>query len=208
MRLNIYSIVLKMSMLYIEINCIYKKYTNTMGCSLSCFTTSKRLSLQYPITLGVLEPQPEVNIVPLAGRSNTHNPNMNATLTPHLLVVEDHPVFRRFLISWLSRTYRVTAVGSGLEALKWLQAGNQTDALLLDLDLPQISGWQVLRNLRFSGLFAELPVVAMTSNFDEEVRTRCEALGTSGVFAKPYNPHAVLDALACATGYYARMQAA
>lgn len=133
---------------------------------------------------------------------------MNSTHTPHLLVVEDHPVFRRFLLSWLSRTYRVTAVGSGLEALKWLQAGNQTDAMLLDLDLPQISGWQVLKNLRYSGLFAELPVVAMTSNADEDVRRRCAALGTSGVFAKPYNPHAVLDALACATGYYARLQAA
>ena len=133
---------------------------------------------------------------------------MNSTLTPHLLVVEDHPVFRRFLLSWLSRSYRVTAVGSGLEALKWLQAGNHTDAVLLDLDLPQISGWQVLKNLRFSGVFADLPVVAMSSTVTHEIRQRCEALGTSGVFAKPYNPQAVLEALACATGYYTRMQAA
>ena len=133
---------------------------------------------------------------------------MNSTHTPHLLVVEDHPVFRRFLLSWLSRSYRVTAVASGLEALKWLQAGNQTDAVVLDLDLPQVSGWQVLKNLRFSGVFANLPVIALSSNYSEDVRIRCESFGTHGVFPKPYNPHAVLDALATATTSYTRLQAA
>ena len=120
--------------------------------------------------------------------------------TPHLLIVEDHPVFRRFLVSWLSRHYRVSSVASGIEALRWLQSGEQTDALLLDLDMPGVSGWQVAQNLRASGLFASLPVVAMTAEATEPVRQRARDLRIADVFSRPYRPNDVLRALATATG--------
>lgn len=115
--------------------------------------------------------------------------------TLHLLIVEDHPVFRRFLVSWLSRHYRVDSVASGIEALRWLQAGHRTDALLLDLDMPGISGWQVAQNIRTSGLFRELPIVAMTNEVTADVRQRARGLGIENVFSRPYHPEDVLTAL-------------
>ncbi len=117
-------------------------------------------------------------------------------------------MFRRFLLSWLSRHYRVTAVASGIQALRWLQAGNQTDALLLDLEMPGVSGWQVAQNLHFSGLFCDLPVVAMTSRVDKSVMERCNSIGIEYVFSKPYNPDEVLNALAEVTAPYVHLQAA
>ena len=72
--------------------------------------------------------------------------------------------------------------------------------LLLDLEMARISGWQVAQNLRASGLFHEMPIVAMTSTVDDGVRQRCTALDITHVFAKPYNPQALLGALAEATG--------
>lgn len=118
--------------------------------------------------------------------------------TPHLLIVEDHPIFRRFLVSWLSRTYRTSSVGGGLEALRWLQSGHTCDALLLDLDMPRVSGWQVAQNLRASGLFADMPIVGLVEDADEGVRQRAVGLGVVDVFPRPFRPEAVLSALATA----------
>lgn len=119
--------------------------------------------------------------------------------TPHLLIVEDHPVFRRFLVSWLSRHYRVSSVASGMEALRWLQSGEETDAVLLDLDMPGVSGWQVAQNLHASGLFRSLPVVAMTADATDAIRERARGLCIEDVFSRPYRPNDVLRALASAT---------
>ena len=120
--------------------------------------------------------------------------------TPHLLIVEDHPIFRRFLVSWLSRSYRVSAVSGGIEALRWLQAGHQTDALLLDLDMTRVSGWQVAQNLRASGLFRELPIVGLAAEATPAVRERAAALEIPDVFSRPFRPDDVLGALAEVTG--------
>lgn len=114
---------------------------------------------------------------------------------PHVLVVEDHPVFRRFLLSWLSRSYRVHAVADGFEGLRWLQAGNQPDVVVLDMEMPRITGEQFLRNLRFSGLFTDLPVVAVSSVPEEDVWERVEQYNVSAVFPKPYQPAALLSAI-------------
>ncbi len=118
-----------------------------------------------------------------------------STPHPHILIVEDHPVFRKFLLSWLGRSFRVTAVSDGFEALRWLQEGNQTSAVLLDMEMPRLSGIQFLQNIRHSGLFNALPVVALTANPSEAVRERCRSLQVTEVFPKPYQPQALLDAL-------------
>ena len=125
---------------------------------------------------------------------------MAQATTPHLLIVEDHPVFRRFLVSWLSRTYRVTSVAGGIEALRWLQAGHQTDALLLDLDMNRVSGWQVAQNLRSSGLFRDLPIVGLAAEVTDVVRDRAVGLDLVDVFSRPFRPEEVLTALGAATG--------
>lgn len=114
---------------------------------------------------------------------------------PHVLVVEDHPVFRRFLLSWLSRNYHVHAVGDGFEALRWLQAGNVPDVVVLDMEMPRISGVEFMRNLRFSGLFSELPVVAVSSLDGDAVEKAVSGYNVAAVFPKPYQPAALLAAI-------------
>lgn len=74
--------------------------------------------------------------------------------------------------------------------------------------MPGVSGWQVAQNLHFSGLFCDLPVVAMTSRVDKSVIERCSSIGIEHVFSKPYNPEDVLSALAQVTGAYSHLQAA
>ena len=132
----------------------------------------------------------------------------NFTQRPHILVVEDHNVFRRFLLSWLSRSYEVTAVSNGFDALSWLQEGNQTDLVLLDMEMPRIDGPSFLRNIRCSGIHQHLPVVALTSRTEEEVASCCEGLDLEYVFRKPYRPEALLSAIGASLGHIGRLQAA
>ena len=110
-------------------------------------------------------------------------------------MVEDHAVFRKFLYSWLTRFYRVQAVRDGFEALKWLQAGNVPDAVLLDMEMPRLDGYQFLRNIRYSGIFSEVPVIALTGDRHEVVAQRCAGFRLANIFAKPYKPSLLLDAI-------------
>ena len=133
---------------------------------------------------------------------------MHASTPRHILVVEDHAVFRRFLLSWLSRSYDVTAVSDGFEALQWLQAGNTPDVVLLDMEMPRMCGSEFLKNIRYSGIFRDLPVVALTSKSAEETHDECDNLPLDAVFAKPYQPDALLEAIATASTRLGQLQAA
>ena len=126
----------------------------------------------------------------------------------HILVVEDHPVFSRFLHSWLSQHYHVTTLSNGLDALRWLQEGNYPDAILLDKEMPRISGIQVLQNLRSSGLFSKLPVVMITAEDVEDTRRQCRNLDIQEVFPKPFAPASLLDTLSTLVNDPGRLQAA
>lgn len=110
------------------------------------------------------------------------------TRTKSILVVEDHAIFRRFLLSWLSRSYNVVALSDGFEALRWLQEGNTPDLVVLDMEMPRITGVQFLRNIRSSGMFRDLPVVGLSSSVTPALTQRCAQLGVTDLFAKPYKP--------------------
>jgi len=91
-------------------------------------------------------------------------------------------------MSWLSSTYEVVALRDGFEALKWLQAGNLPDLVVLDIEMPRLDGYQFLRNIRYSGIFYDLPVIALTSHTQNEVEAKCADYRLSAIFSKPFKP--------------------
>jgi len=88
-----------------------------------------------------------------------------------ILVVDDDPAMVRFVTqalkspevqSRLAKDYRFYTAFNGEEALQHLQA-NKIDAILLDLDLPDINGWEVLAQVRREARFAGTPVVIVSA---------------------------------------------
>lgn len=77
---------------------------------------------------------------------------------------------------------RPTAVSSGADALDTI-AKTPLDLVLLDLNLPDMEGWQVLEGLRQSK--TELPVVILTSNASEVSRQRALSSGAIDYVVKP-----------------------
>ncbi|NDC57585.1 MAG: response regulator [Alphaproteobacteria bacterium] len=103
-----------------------------------------------------------------------------------VLVVDDHPVSRRFAAEILSEMGALsTPANTGREALDLLES-TPFDLVLLDINMPELSGYDVVRELRAGGHPATgVPVIALTAAAGAEDRSRCADAGMEGFVAKP-----------------------
>ena len=102
-----------------------------------------------------------------------------------ILVVEDEQINQQILSMILEETYDVILTGTGTEALETVAREYETISLiLLDLNLPDIHGLDVLRQLRGDQRFARLPVIVMTADKDAEVESL--TIGAIDFIPKPY----------------------
>jgi CheY-like chemotaxis protein len=69
------------------------------------------------------------------------------------------------------------------------------DALVLDLMLPHVDGFEVLRTLRTDPRTIELPVLVLTANARTDDRRRCLELGADDVITKPFTPEALTQGI-------------
>jgi CheY-like chemotaxis protein len=82
--------------------------------------------------------------------------------------------------------YRVLTASSGEEALE-VVAAESPDAIVLDLRLPGIDGWEVLRRLGDSGAFPRIPVILLSAQVDNATAARAVDLGVHAHLAKPFS---------------------
>ena len=87
----------------------------------------------------------------------------------HILLVDDSDFFRQLIVPTLNAAgLRVTAVGSAAEALRLRENGNLYDAIVSDIEMPGMDGLQFARAIRAGGIWAELPLIAMTGHTDPQ----------------------------------------
>jgi PAS domain S-box-containing protein len=104
---------------------------------------------------------------------------------PRVLLVEDNEENRELLAHMLrSRGAEVHVAGNGREAVD-VAASFRFAFVLLDLQMPEMDGFQVLRRLRALPDGDRLPVVALTALTSDLVRERCEAEGMNDFVSKP-----------------------
>lgn len=113
--------------------------------------------------------------------------NMNV-LKKSVLIIEDHDSIRFLLGSILSKKYEVTTMRDGLEGMAWLVKGNLPDLIILDMDMPRLSGDEFLKNIRQSGFFRDIPVIVVSGNDGEDDIKKCLKWGVSDYLTKPFNP--------------------
>jgi len=114
-----------------------------------------------------------------------------------LLLADDDAVARRVVSAMLEGAgHAVTAVEDGAAALDAF-ASADFDAAIVDLEMPEVGGLDVIRIFRF-GTDAErrLPFVVLSANATLEARERCEALGVDAYLTKPIVGSRLLGALA------------
>ncbi len=84
-----------------------------------------------------------------------------------ILVVDDDSVMLRAMNNWFSKTYEVFMANSGMNAISFL-AQQRVDLILLDYEMPVVSGLQVFEMLRSEPNTANIPVIFLTAKDDKE----------------------------------------
>ncbi|WP_223431700.1 response regulator [Pseudomonas sp. GL-B-26] len=125
--------------------------------------------------------QPELNTINGA-RLDALSPQRRG----RVLLVEDNPVNQLVAKGMLGKLgCEVIVAGHGGEALDQLEQ-SEFDLVLMDCNMPVMDGYEASRQIRRSGRWPQLPIVALTANAMSEERERCRAAGMSDYLAKPF----------------------
>lgn len=111
-------------------------------------------------------------------------------------VVDDSELIRRMLEYALkSKGYSVVVAEDGLEALELL-ARTPCDLVLLDINMPRMDGLSVIKALRESEEWADLPIIVLTAASELTDRDRAMELGATDYMLKPFKPSELLARVA------------
>ncbi|WP_169823410.1 ATP-binding protein [Paenibacillus yonginensis] len=109
-----------------------------------------------------------------------------------VLIVDDDIRNVYALTSFLEKLQmKVLIAQNGYESLD-LVSGEQVDLVLMDIMMPEMDGYQAIREIRSTLGFTELPIIALTAKAMKEDREKCLAAGASDYVSKPLDIHYVL----------------
>ncbi|HZN56808.1 MAG TPA: PAS domain S-box protein [Planctomycetota bacterium] len=109
-----------------------------------------------------------------------------------ILLAEDNEINQQIAVELLEGAgAKVTVASNGRDAVDLLAKGPKPpafDVVLMDLQMPEMDGYQATTKIRADERFADLPVVAMTAHATIEERQRCLAAGMNDHISKPIDP--------------------
>ncbi|MCL2499545.1 MAG: response regulator [Defluviitaleaceae bacterium] len=106
-------------------------------------------------------------------------------MSHRVIAVDDVPLNLDILEAILDTEYDLTTVTSGREALA-LMAEEQPDLVLLDLSMPEMDGFEVLRRMRSDPVTEHIPVIIVTAEMDDYSEEKGLNLGAVDYIRKPY----------------------
>jgi two-component system chemotaxis response regulator CheY len=112
---------------------------------------------------------------------------------PDILVVDDSNIMREMIVACL-RPLEGAAfahAASGLEAIERLSL-QPCDLVVLDLNMPDIGGFEVIEFIRAQDRLRLLPILVVTTRGDPGSRERALGTGASGFLTKPFTPDQIL----------------
>ncbi|MGN0485344.1 MAG: EAL domain-containing protein [Lachnospiraceae bacterium] len=107
---------------------------------------------------------------------------------PVILVVEDVEVYAKMAQDIFKEEYEVQLAQDGQKAITLLESGVHVDVILLDLIMPGMDGFGVLRYLKKNEKFCKIPVIVNTTDGYEKNVMKALELGAIDFVTKPYNP--------------------
>ena len=107
-----------------------------------------------------------------------------------ILVVDDEARMRKLVSDFLVREgYEVLEAANGEEAMDLFYADKEIVLIILDVMMPRMDGWQVLREIRES---SQVPVIMLTARTDERDELKGFDLGVDEYVTKPFSPRTLV----------------
>jgi hypothetical protein len=121
----------------------------------------------------------------------------DAVLAGKKVVLVDDDIRNIFALTSLLERHgmEVTSVDNGKDALELLEKSSHVDAVLMDIMLPEMDGYETTRRIRALPRFKKLPVIALTAKAMKGDREKCIDAGASDYVSKPVDPDQLLTLL-------------
>jgi CheY-like chemotaxis protein len=116
----------------------------------------------------------------------------NITRKKVILVVDDSVEYLRVFMKMLESRYTLALAKSGKDAIHILLQ-TPVDLILLDIEMPMISGLELLNIIRRNPVYSTVPVIFVTGHDQSDMITRAEELGAKGYIVKPFQEQALID---------------
>ena len=126
------------------------------------------------------------NTEPVTVPSSEPSEQDGRTELPLVLVVDDEPDMRRYLVSMLRETYRIIEAPDGITALEKAKQ-LKPDLILLDVMLPGVSGLEVCRSLKDKADTRAIKIIVLTARADEEAKIIALKHGADDFLIKPFS---------------------
>ena len=88
------------------------------------------------------------------------------------------------------------AVGDGADAVKKLTAGTKPNLVITDLNMPNMDGISLIKEIRKMGALKFTPILMLTTESTDEKKKEGQAAGATGWIVKPFNPEQMLKVIA------------
>ncbi len=105
-----------------------------------------------------------------------------------LLIVDDEPAIRLLLRQYFAGKFDVVMLDGGSQAMTWLLTHTEIPCIILDLNMPDMSGMDVIKAVRASVMYKDAPIIVLSSKESSADRIACLRSGADDFVVKPFNP--------------------
>jgi excisionase family DNA binding protein len=112
---------------------------------------------------------------------------------PTVLIVDDDPKLREYVrVNLEMEGYSVKEAGSADEGLSVLDESTP-DLVLLDVMMPEVDGWEMLRRVQERHGVGAIPVIMFSGKVDDKAAAEATSRGAQGFIGKPFNPQELIN---------------
>ncbi len=105
-----------------------------------------------------------------------------------ILFVDDKPAIGKVLSVYLGKENEIVYFEDPVQAIEWLNAGNEPALIISDIRMPQMTGGEFLAYLKSNIMFQDIPVVVLSSEDSTAERIAMLENGAVDYILKPFNP--------------------
>jgi len=113
---------------------------------------------------------------------------MSRTELSRLVIVDDEPAIRLLLNEFLQKKFKITTLNGGVSAIQHFEKNVEPDVLIIDLNMPDMSGLEVIQKIRKNPDWKRVAIIVLSGEESSKDRINCLRAGADDYVVKPFNP--------------------